>query len=155
MKHCLRQNSRMRKRRAPDTDVDELEQAFYEALQHADLEAVMACWADDDEVVCVHPGGQRIVGLRAIRESYASIFAHGAIGVRPEQVHRSQAGTCSIHRVVETVEVLTSDGARRVHAVATNVYTRTASGWRLLVHHASPAEVVDLDAVRGSGPTLH
>ena len=145
----------MRKRRAPDTDVDELEQAFYEALQHADLEAVMACWADDDEVVCIHPGGERLVGLHAIRASYASIFAHGAIGVRPEEVHRSQAGTCSIHSLIEALEVMTSDGARKVHTVATNVYTRTAKGWRLLVHHASPAEVSEAAMLSSSGPTLH
>ena len=145
----------MRKRRAPDTDVDELELAFYEALQHADLEAVMACWADDDEVTCIHPGGQRLVGLRSIRESYAAIFAMGAIAVRPEQVHRSQAGTCSIHSVIESLEVVTSDGAHRVQTVATNVYTRTAKGWRLLVHHASPAEMPDVEHVVAHGPTLH
>ncbi|WP_442786621.1 nuclear transport factor 2 family protein [Hydrogenophaga sp. NFH-34] len=37
---------------------DEVEHAFYEALQHGDLERVMACWADEDDVVCVHPGGR-------------------------------------------------------------------------------------------------
>jgi ketosteroid isomerase-like protein len=145
----------MRRRRAPDTDVDELEQAFYGALQTADLEAVMACWADDDEVLCIHPGGERLLGLHAIRASYASIFSAGAIPVRPEQVHRSQVGTCSIHSVVESVEVVTSDGVHRVQAVATNVYVKTARGWRLMVHHASPAEVSVASAPSASKLTLH
>ncbi|MCM2340987.1 nuclear transport factor 2 family protein, partial [Rhodoferax sp.] len=48
---------------------DEVETAFYEALQNADLERLMACWADEDEVVCVHPGGPRMVGLGAIRSA--------------------------------------------------------------------------------------
>ena len=38
---------------------DEIEAAFYEALQKGDIDRLMACWSDDDEVVCVHPGGHR------------------------------------------------------------------------------------------------
>ena len=36
---------------------DEVEAQFYEALQRGDIEQLMALWADDDEIVCVHPGG--------------------------------------------------------------------------------------------------
>ena len=35
----------------------EVEAAFYDALHRADLEALMALWADDEEIVCIHPGG--------------------------------------------------------------------------------------------------
>jgi ketosteroid isomerase-like protein len=49
---------------------DDVEAAFYEALQKGDIDALMALWADDDEVVCVHPGGGgRLVGPAAIRAS--------------------------------------------------------------------------------------
>ena len=40
----------------------DIERAFYDALQKADLDKLMACWADEDEIVCVHPGGVRLVG---------------------------------------------------------------------------------------------
>ena len=43
----------------------EVEQQFYAALRSADLEALMALWADDDDIVCVHPGGQRVIGPQA------------------------------------------------------------------------------------------
>ena len=33
---------------------DDVEAALYEALQRGDIEALMAVWADDDEIVCVH-----------------------------------------------------------------------------------------------------
>ena len=33
----------------------EVEAAFYDALHRADLEALMALWADDEEIVCIHP----------------------------------------------------------------------------------------------------
>ena len=46
---------------------DEVEAAFYEALQRGDLEQLMACWADEDDIFCVHPGGPRQVGAPAIR----------------------------------------------------------------------------------------
>ena len=68
---------------------DEVEAQFYEALQHGDLEKLMAVWADDDEIVCVHPGGPRVVGNAAIRASFEAIFANGGIPVQP-QVHRLQ-----------------------------------------------------------------
>ena len=36
--------------------------ATSEALERSDLDAMMEVWADDEEVVCVHPGGPRVVG---------------------------------------------------------------------------------------------
>jgi hypothetical protein len=34
---------------------------------------------------------------------------------------------------------LTNDGSTRGTAISTNVFLRTPSGWRLVMHHASPA----------------
>ena len=33
---------------------DEIEAAYYDALGRADLEALMALWADDEEIICIH-----------------------------------------------------------------------------------------------------
>ncbi|HWI81551.1 YybH family protein, partial [Ramlibacter sp.] len=41
-------------------NADDVEAAFYEALQTGDIEKLMACWADEDEIVCIHPGGPRV-----------------------------------------------------------------------------------------------
>ena len=38
------------------------EAAFYEALETGDLETMMEVWAEDEEIVCVHPGGPRLAG---------------------------------------------------------------------------------------------
>jgi len=54
---------------------DEIEAAFYEALQKGDIDRLMACWSDDEEVVCVHPGGPRLVGLENIRQSFETCSA--------------------------------------------------------------------------------
>ena len=48
---------------------DDVETAFYEALQNADITQLMACWADEDDILCVHPGGPRLeIGRASCRE---------------------------------------------------------------------------------------
>jgi len=129
----------MRRRLPPDTSVDDLEHSFYEALQTGDLERLMDCWADDEEVVCIHPGGLRLVGMAAIREAFGEMFQRGGLAVRAQQVRRLLSGTHAVHSVVERVDVPSSDGVRHAFVVATNVYTQTPRGWRMVLHHASPA----------------
>ena len=47
------------------------------ADERGDLEAMMEVWAEDEEIVCVHPGGPRIAGFEQVRESWAKILASG------------------------------------------------------------------------------
>ncbi len=47
------------------------EAAFYEALERADLELMMAVWAEDEEILCVHPGGARLTGQDQVRDELA------------------------------------------------------------------------------------
>ena len=54
---------------------DDVEAAFYEGLQKGDIEQLMACWADEDDIVCIHPGGPRIVGAGAIRAAFDAMRA--------------------------------------------------------------------------------
>jgi uncharacterized protein (TIGR02246 family) len=117
---------------------DDVEAQFYEALQQGDLERLMAVWADDDEIACVHPGGPRLVGHAAIRESFAAIFGNGPIPLQPKSVRRLHTLSSAVHHVVEQVAVLTDQGARTAWVLSTNVYVKTAQGWRMAVHHASP-----------------
>jgi ketosteroid isomerase-like protein len=117
---------------------DETEAQFYEALQQGDIERLMAAWADDEEIVCVHPGGPRVVGIAAIRAAFESIFAHGAVDAHPERVRRLQSHGSAVHSVLERVNLMTPEGPRSAWVIATNVYQKTPQGWRLVAHHASP-----------------
>lgn len=135
---------------------DEVEAEFYEALRRGDIERLMALWADDDEIVCVHPGGVRIVGSTAIRASFEAIFAHGGIPVRHEQVHRLAALGSALHHLVERVEVGGEQGPQTAWVTVTNLYLKTAQGWRLASHHASPALGHEPPVIGGEAPsTLH
>jgi uncharacterized protein (TIGR02246 family) len=117
---------------------DDAEAVFYDALQNGDLERLMDCWADEDDIVCVHPGGARLVGHAAIRTAFEALFSHGQVKAHPERVRRLEAGACSVHSVIERIEVVSDDGPANAWVVATNVYVKTAQGWRLVSHHASP-----------------
>ena len=140
---------------AADTP-DDVEAQFYEALQRADLEALMAVWADEEEIVCVHPGGQRLVGLAAIRAGFDSIFGNGAVAVQIEQVHRLSWLSGALHHLVERIEVPTEGGGRQTAWVlATNVYVKTAQGWRLAAHHASPGSLEEPPSAGDAPATLH
>ena len=103
------------------------------------MDDMMRVWATDTEVVCIHPGGPRLTGIEEIRRSWAQIFADSM----------PRAFTLRGHIVV-------GDGAQRIHileenisvpgtsfvappVLATNVYRRLSTGWRMVLHHASVA----------------
>jgi ketosteroid isomerase-like protein len=135
--------------------VDDIEAQFYEALQAGDLDRVMAVWADDDDVACVHPGGLRAVGPRAVRASFEAVFAGGGLPVRPHSVRRIESGGCAVHHVVERVDVAAAEGVQTAWVLATNVYFKTALGWRLVLHHASAGAAQDEQDFADPPSTLH
>lgn len=119
---------------------EDTEQAFYDALQQGDVDRLMACWADEDDIVCIHPGWPRLVGHEAIRASFERLLAHGGLSLIPQQPHCIDPTSSSrVHSVVQRLQAMSDDGPVHAWVLATNVYAKTAHGWRLVVHHASPA----------------
>ena len=121
------------------------ENAFYEALERGDLEGMMAVWAEDEEIVCVHPTGERLCGQDKVRESWTQIF--GGAGRARVHVTHQVVLTSMMMEVRSVQENFTIEGeprapqgrdSRPAPIIATNVYLRTAAGWRMIVHHASP-----------------
>jgi len=122
------------------TTAEDAEEAFYEAIGRGDLDALMNVWADDDEIVCIHPTGQRLTGPTAIRDSWRAIFANNPrLTVRVKASVRWKSVMLDVHSVVETL-YLAGEAMPRGPLLATNVFQRSANGWRLLSHHASAAD---------------
>lgn len=117
---------------------DEAEAAFYRAFEHNDLAAMQTVWDEAEDVVCVHPMGSALRGIRAVLDSWRAILEAGVrmrFGIEPIQV--SRVNGLSIHIVKEHIVV---PGAKPVAPMtATNVYRETAAGWRMILHHASPS----------------
>lgn len=145
----------MRRPKFSPGTADDTEAAFYDALQHSDLDRLMGCWADEEDIVCVHPGGARLVGHAAIRAAFEALFAHGSVKVHPERVRRLDAGSCSVHSVIERVDVMGDDGPASAWILATNVYAKTAQGWRMVTHHASPGSGTEPVDTAGTPSLLH
>lgn len=130
----------------------DVEAAFYEALERCDLDAMMAVWAEDEEVVCVHPGGPRLVGYSAVRDAWRRVFSGGnKLKVRLSQ----QTAVSTPFALVSTLleHIATHDDEKKSAPVAaTNIYVRGALGWRMVAHHASP---VPPNSIAEAPRTLH
>ena len=74
--------------------------------------------------------------------------------------HRSLKGAATIAakrnvlKRFERVEVLTDQGPRDAWVIATNVYHKTAQGWRMVAHHASPGTASEVQEA-AAAPVLH
>ena len=134
------------------------ENAFYEALERADLEGMMAVWAEDEEIVCVHPGQARITGAEQVREAFRAMFVAGPnMRIRALQQVAISGMMVAVHSVLETI-VVPGETKPRPPMVATNVYLKSAAGWRMIAHHASPVAAAATQAVEApkvSPKTLH
>ena len=132
------------------------ENAFYDALARGDVELMMAVWAEDEEIICIHPGGPRFVGQEQVRDSWQKILAGGAgLGVHVSLQVVVAGPMSAVHNVQES---LTPPGESKPRGpvVATNVYVRTPAGWRMVAHHASMAPGPAQPAPSASTPkTLH
>ena len=133
---------------------DDIEAAFYEALRTGDIERLMGCWADEEDIVCVHPGGPRLLGADSIRISFDTMFANGVIAAHPEHVRKVETITSAMHNLVERIELHTPEGDAVAYVVATNVYMRTPQGWRMVAHHASPGTQQEMLAHIESLPSV-
>ena len=134
---------------------EDVEAQFYEALREADLDKLMSLWADDDEVFCVHPGGPRLVGPLAIRLAFEAMFANGRILAQPERVRRLHTLEVAVHNLVERISLHTDQGPRTGFVLATNVYLKTAQGWRIVAHHASPGTAQESSEITEAPAVLH
>lgn len=131
-------------------NLEEAEAAFYDAFECKDLEAMMRAWAMGEDVECVHPMGPRLSGFEAVRESWRRIFADGVRhSFRIGDARTSQNPRLAIHLLHEHI-ITTPSAAPYPPVIATNVYRLTNEGWRMILHHASPAPARRQADTRGS-----
>ena len=123
------------------TSPQDVTQAFYQAFETRDIDAMMATWAEDEDIVCIHPGGARNVGYEAVRQSFEQLFASETrLTFRLEQAVSIDTVGLAMQSTLEHLRA--GDEGPRGTAIATNVLMRTPYGWRLVCHHASPSPPV-------------
>ena len=131
------------------------EAAFYAAFEARDLDAMMAVWAHDDSIVCIHPLAAPLDGRAAVAAGWRSMFeAAGQFRVQVEFAHEMrEAG--QVIRIVREYLVIGQETEPRPPILATNVYRKEADGWRMVLHHASPLQVGAVPPARTPPVVLH
>ncbi|MFJ8225597.1 nuclear transport factor 2 family protein [Streptomyces griseus] len=129
-------------------EVEAANTAFYEALERGDHDELSGRWlpGEDLTVSCVHPGWPVLTGRGDVLRSYALIMANTEyIQFFLTDVNISMTEDTAL--VTCTENILSAGPAEEGDAlgplvgqlvVATNVFRRTADGWKLWSHHGSP-----------------
>lgn len=125
--------------------VEEVNTAFYEALEVGDFDALSALWLED-EISCVHPGWPVLSGRGEVLRSYALIMSH--TDYIQFFLTDTKVAVIDDTALVTCTENILSGGPAEDGGelgplvgqlvVATNVFRRTPGGWRLWSHHGSP-----------------
>ena len=118
----------------------EAETAFYDAFMRADLEAMMDVWATTSDIVCIHPLGAVLYGTDEVREGFRQMFVD-APQMRFKIQHNEtiDGDDLVIHILYEYIRMI-GDQVDQLPLVVTNSYRQTPTGWRMVLHHASPSQ---------------
>lgn len=131
------------------------ETAFYAAFEARSLDAMMAVWAHDDSIACIHPLSAPLDGRAAVAAGWQSMFeAAGQFRIQVETAHEiREAG--HVIRVVREYLIIGQETEPRPPILATNVLRKEADGWRMVLHHASPLQVGGTPPARTAPAVLH
>ena len=118
-------------------------QAFYDAIEHGDIDLMSSLWLPGDDTVCVHPGAEPVRGTGAILRSFAVLMANvGYIQFILTDVEVTRRDGVAVVSCVENVLSEAEGEEPTVFAggrgVATDVLVETPTGWRLWSHHSAP-----------------
>jgi ketosteroid isomerase-like protein len=113
---------------------DDVEATFYVAFSHCDRMMMETVWGNDD-VICVHPGSQAIIGHTAVLRSWEHIFSNAVLpSMQINVVKRTVNETMAVHLVEE--HIATGESTSAI-VIATNVYRKFEQGWLMVEHHGS------------------
>jgi len=126
----------------------EAEDAFYDAFAKTDLAAMAHVWDTGDDVECIHPMGARLVGP-AVLDSWREMFERaGPIAFHLTDRREFRQSGLAVHVLVENIH-FRDDSAKPLRFLTTNVYREGETGWRIVLHHSSPAPI---DSAREQPP---
>lgn len=115
----------------------EAEAAFYRAFAQADWESMAAVWADDPQIVCIHPMGESLTGRRAVLSGWRAILGSGyKLEFKFNELHWIDSDRLVLHVLYEYITII-GKSARTAPILATNGYRWIDGSWRMVLHHAS------------------
>jgi ketosteroid isomerase-like protein len=126
-------------KQTPEDGVRAANNRFYAAFESLDLAEMEAVWAHDEEVECVHPGWDLLLGWDEVRERWARLFANARrVRIALSSVWVRIEGNVGWVACTEHVTTAFADGFDDAMVQATNIFVHGDEGWLLVAHHASP-----------------
>ena len=110
-------------------------QAFYDAHEQRDIEAMRAVWEHSERVVCIHPGWPILRTWTQVEDSWRRILAGPG---RNQFILTNEAVAVDGDIAWVTLDENLVDSGGTGTVAATNMYARSAGRWLLVVHHGSP-----------------
>jgi ketosteroid isomerase-like protein len=110
-------------------------QAFYEAHETRDLDAMRAVWEHSDAVVCIHPGWPILRTWPRVEESWRRILTGPG---RNQFILTNEAVAVHTDTAWVTLDENLVDSGGTGTVAATNVYVHRGDRWLLVAHHGSP-----------------
>lgn len=131
------------------------EAAFYAAFETRDLDAMMAVWAANDDIACIHPLSAPLDGRAAVAAGWHSMFeAAGQFRIQVDIAHEIREST-QVLRIVREYLHIGQEAEPRPPILASNLYRKQGEGWHLVLHHASPLQVGDTQPTHSAPVVLH
>lgn len=117
----------------------EINKSYYKAFENFDIEMMSQIWSNTDDVVCIHPGWDILVGWEKVKEGWNKIFMEETLlkfTIRnPNVIIRYKIGIISC---IEEIFISSRETISQTFIATTNLYQETESGLKLFYHHSSP-----------------
>ena len=139
---------------------EDAELAFYGAFSQGNAEAMRQVWALEEDIICIHPSGPKLVGPDLVHRSWKLILI-------PNQIRDFELRNCKIsgdndfriHTLEEKIKIANPTFQSSV-VYATNIYRKFQKGWLMVLHHASVTAETHLSSeifepISGKGPVIH
>lgn len=119
----------------PDTDaVLFANEAFYQAFNERDLEAMESLWSHLMPVSCIHPGWGAVYGLEEVMQTWGAIIAGEG-----ETPGLGRGATASVYG--DAASVICFEELGGGYLIATNLFVREGHIWKIVHHQAGPTSV--------------
>jgi len=133
--------------------VAQANQAFYRAFETLKIEAMEQVWAKDADIQCGHPGWRILRGWGPVMESWQRIFANTpSMQFTLTDVNVQVNGEVAWVTLYENLNSSVQGQNFSAAILTTNVFQKTADGWRMILHHGS---AVSQSADQEESGTVH
>ncbi len=119
-------------------EILEVNKIYYKAFENFDLESMSQIWVNADDVVCIHPGWDVLLGWDKVKQSWQKIFSEQTLlkfTIRnPKILILDSIGiiTCT-----EEIFISSTSAITQTFFATTNMYRKTQSGVKMFYHHSS------------------